>query len=112
MRDVRDIWPVIVAALAAVVLLSTHRSKGFPALQRGHIYQVTIETDKTDDEIKTMMAELKAAYGETWVDWRRLDSNHVQWSFMADQDQPAPENIPQEWADKTTVDDLGPRVIV
>jgi hypothetical protein len=114
MRDVRDIWPVVVAALAAIVLFSTHRTKGFPALQRSHIYRVTVELEpgKTDEDVQAMMSELKKAYGETWVDWSRLDETHIQWSFMADQDQPAPTNIPREWADKTTVDDLGPRVIV
>lgn len=111
MRDVRDIWPVVVAALAAVVLFSVKRTQGFPALRKGHIYQVTVEVTPNQD-VDAMMTELKKAYGETWVDSTKLDATHVQWSFVADQDEPAPSNIPPEWAAKTTVDDLGPRAIV
>jgi hypothetical protein len=101
----------VVAALAAIVLFSAKRTKGFPALQKGHIYQVTVEVAPEQD-IDAMMTELKVGYGETWVDSKRLDENHIQWAFMADKDEPAPTNIPKDWADKTTVDDLGPRVIV
>ncbi len=109
-----DAQTILLAALAVVVLFSVHRSKGFPPLEKSHVYQVTVELgpDKTDEDVKAMMAELKKAYGESWVDWKRLDATHVQWSFMADQNEPAPTGIPAEWADKTTVDDLGPRVII
>jgi hypothetical protein len=109
-----DAKTVVLAALLVVVLFSVHRFKGFPSLKRGHVYQVTVELEpgKTDQDVAAMMAELKQAYGETWVDWKRLDATHIQWSFMADQDEPAPTGIPKEWADRTVVDDLGPRVIV
>lgn len=110
--NLSDVKTVLFAALAVAVLFSVRRVKGFPALQRGHVYQVTVATDKPDAEVVAMMAELKKAYGESWVDWKRLNSTHVQWSFVADQDEPAPTTIPKDWADKTTVDDLGPRVIV
>jgi hypothetical protein len=109
-----DVQTVLLAALMVAVLLSVHRTKGFPALQKGHVYQVTVELEpgKTDADVAAMMAELKTAYGETWVDWKRLDATHIQWSFVADKDEPAPTGIPKEWADRTVVDDLGPRVIV
>jgi len=109
-----DAKTVLFAALAVAVLFSVRRIKGFPALERGHVYQVTVDLGpgKTNEDVVAMMAELKTAYGETWVDWCRLDETHIQWSFVADQDQPAPSGIPDEWANKTTVDDLGPRVIV
>jgi len=111
MRAKEGIQTILFATLAVVVLLSVKRSKGFPALKAGHVYQVTVATDKTDDEVNALMAELKSAYGETWVGFQRLDQTHVQWSFVADQDEPAP-TIPGDWASKTTVDDLGPRVLV
>lgn len=112
MRDLRSVQTLLLAALMVAVLFSVSRTKGFPALKSGHIYRVTIETDKSDEEVNALMSQLKAAYSETWVGFKRLDANHIQWSFVADQDEPAPTGIPDEWASKTTVDDLGPRVLI
>jgi hypothetical protein len=107
-----DIKTIVTAALMVVVLFSVTQTKGFPALKKGHVYRVTIETDKSDEEIEGLMKDLKSAYGENWVSWSRINPTHVQWTFAADQDQPAPTGIPQEWAEKTTVEDLGPRVLI
>jgi hypothetical protein len=114
MTDWRDLRVILLSGLFVVALFSVRRVKGFPALEKGHVYQVTAELEPgtTDEALKATMADLEKAYGETWKGWQKSDPTHVQWTFLADKDQPAPTGLPKWWVEHTVVDDLGPRVIL